>query len=527
MLSNADDLPGHRLRADVCIVGSGAAGLTVGVELIDSPLRVALLDAGGSSITAAAQDFYQYASVGLAHNRDGNTRFRVFGGSTTRWAGQAYPLLDIDFERRNWVPESGWPLDRTDLDPFYRAACSMLNIPSFDHEAARMDRSLNFEPGFDPQLLRPLMTRFSPDPDMSRTLGARILLAPNVQVILGANVVELVIDRTATSMRAVRVVTNGRRRLLIEASIFVLCIGGIETARILLASNRILDGGVGNGSGLVGRYFQDHPGLVVGPLRGGDPAHIRRSFRPKLHKGVRFQPLVRASDELQRSSRLLNIGASVTFKDEQRDNAVRAAKALFLAPRRMDARAEARRTWRAAVYHPVPGLQAAGRHFVLGRPALDAAGVPHLVIGGEQAPNPDSRLALSVETDALGVPRLSLDWRLTALEIHTYRSFVDIAATEFERAGLGQVDLCGFRIPDDPAELSGRVIDAAHHMGTTRMGRDSTTGVVDSDCRVFGVDNLYIGSSAVFPTSGFSNPTLTIMALCIRLAQTVRARLSN
>jgi choline dehydrogenase-like flavoprotein len=115
-----------------------------------------------------------------------------------------------------------------------------------------------------------------------------------------------------------------------------------------------------------------------------------------------------------------------------------------------------------------------------------------------------------------------LQWRLTNQEVRTWRRFAEVAAGELERGGFGRVALDDFRLPDDPDDLSGIVIDAGHHIGTTRMAHDPTRGVVDKDCRVFGVSNLYIASSAVFPTGGFSNPTLTIVALAIRLADRLR-----
>lgn len=174
------------------------------------------------------------------------------------------------------------------------------------------------------------------------------------------------------------------------------------------------------------------------------------------------------------------------------------------------------------VRNPLALMRAGGRHFVLRDSAVGTDGEPVLTVGGEQAPNRHSRITLSDEFDEMGMPRVRLDWHLTERDIHSAWTFASIAAEELSRAGLGEVDLERFHLPDDPNELSGMVVDAGHHMGATRMGNDPSAGVVDANCMVFGIDNLFIASSAVFPTGGCSNPTFTILALALRLADRLR-----
>jgi choline dehydrogenase-like flavoprotein len=129
---------------------------------------------------------------------------------------------------------------------------------------------------------------------------------------------------------------------------------------------------------------------------------------------------------------------------------------------------------------------------------------------------------LGEKRDALGMPRLKLDWRLGDLERRTLLEFIGALAAEFARLGLGTFDLQQAADLEDPTAWIERAHDSAHHMGTARMHEDPRFGVVDSQCRVHGIDNLYIGSSAVFPTSARSNPTLTILALCLRLADRLK-----
>jgi choline dehydrogenase-like flavoprotein len=519
MILDIEDCDATTLQADVCVVGSGAAGITVASALAHSSFSLVVLEAGGTTIEPAAQALYRSEIAGLEHGGIHELRFRVFGGTTTRWAGQALPLMDIDLQARTWIPSSGWPIARGDLEPYYQRACELLEIPAFLPSGSNGEQSpIEYSPGFDPARMVALVSRFSPRPNFASSHGARLASRTNVRVVLRANVTELVTDAAATCVALARARGLSGREIAVRAGVFVVCAGGIETPRILLASDRHAPGGVGNGNDLVGRCFQDHPGVEVGPIRGGDRRRTRKVFRPRRIRGVRYQPLFRVSERLQREEALLNMGGAALYPMSR---SLQAGKVAFrsLRERRLDA--EARGAWREVVRNPFPTASAAGRYFVLRQPALDTSGVAVLTVGGEQAPNRDSRVYLSAQVDALGMRKLVLDWRLTTAEIRSWQRFAEVAAGELERCGYGSVELERFRLPEDPDDLSGIAVDLGHHIGTTRMATDPSRGVVDRDCRVFGMANLYLASSSVFPTGGFSNPTLTIMALALRLADHV------
>jgi choline dehydrogenase-like flavoprotein len=352
-------------------------------------------------------------------------------------------------------------------------------------------------------------------------LGRDLAGKRNVSIVLRANVMEVVPDAAESCILALRVRGGSSREIIVRADYFVLCAGGIESARLLLASDRRAENGVGNGNDLVGRYFQDHPGVIVGPIHGTDRSRTRSTFRPRRIKGVRYQPLFRASDRLQIDRALLNVGGSIIWPPSR---SIEAAKDIFRAVHARNVSADTKRAVGEVAKHPVAAARAAGRYFVLRQPAIETSGAPILTVGGEQRPNRDSRVYLGTKCDELGMRRVVLDWRLTEHELETWRGFTAVMAEQIELAGYGTVMLDEFNLPDDPAALAGMVIDAGHHMGTTRMATDDSHGVVDSDCRVFGVENLFIVSSSVFPTSGFSNPTLTIMALAIRLADLLKSQ---
>jgi choline dehydrogenase-like flavoprotein len=514
----------RQLTADVCIVGSGAAGLVIATELDRSELRVVVLEGGGRRFAARAQRLFDSEVVGLAHGGIHAYRFRMFGGATTRWAGQALPLDAIDFEERDWVPSSGWPITRDDLEPYYTRAVSFMGIDAFPRDpSTRWPSALSPPPRFNRDRLTPSYSQFTAQPNFAETHGAELSASANVDVLLGANVSQLITDLHATEVQAVQVRSLDGHELAVRAGLFVICAGGIETARILLASDQHSEGGVGNNHDLVGRYFQDHPGLTVGKIVPVNGRAFSNTFRPRKEGGIKFQPRFSLADHIQRQERLLNTSGSVLFHTTQSPS-ITAGTVLYRSLRQPDLRPGLRAAAKTVLGDPLPLVRAAGRHFILRQPALDPTAIPELAIGGEQAPNRDSRIFLTDQRDALGMRRAALDWRLTEAEIRAWRRTAEIVAQEFERLDVGRVDLEGFELDNDPAKLSGRIVDAGHHMGTTRMSKAADTGVVDPECRVHGIDNLYIGSSSVFPTSGSSNPTLTIIALALRISDTIRRR---
>lgn len=517
MLEHLDDQDRGRLDADICIIGAGAVGITLARALSRSRLQVVVLESGTESPDDATQALYSSSVVGLGHGGIHEYRARVFGGSTTRWGGQTLPLMPIDFEERPWVHGSGWPISHADLEPYYRQVGRMIGVPLRADDP--WPGALAKPPAWAPELIEPLFSQFIQRRDFAKAYGKELAAAPNVRVVLGANVTQLGPDpansavdvATARSLRGASVDFTARH--------FVLCVGGIENARLLLASTSRADEGIGNGSGLVGRYFQDHPGFLVGEITLEPRA--RECFRPVRDDGVMLLPLFRAADDLQRREHLLNCGGSVVFHLSQ-SPAIHAGKVVLRAARTRSFDREARNAVRTVVRDPLPLLRAAHRYVVRGQPAIDASGPGILALGCEQAPNADSRVSLSAsERDELGMPRVVLDWRLTEAEIRSIRVFAQTVASEVERLGLGRVDLDGFTLPDDPSALAGLVTDAGHHIGTTRMGATPQEGVVDPTCKVFGVENLYVGGSSVFPTGGFSNPTLTALALARRVADAI------
>jgi choline dehydrogenase-like flavoprotein len=520
-----DSSVGEKLTADLCIIGGGAAGITIAREFFGTTVEVLLIEGGGKSYEPESQALYHCEIVGLPHHAGTSGRARVLGGTTTLWAGQALPLSQIDFEARDWVSESGWPITRQALEPFYRRAEAVMQLPEMSYDERSWAKSGVSPPGYDESKLRLTLSQFSPCPNFAKLYHADLRASRNVRVLLHANAVALLPDESVRTIRYVDVKSLGGKRASVVARYYVICCGGIETARLLLSSDQVVSTGIGNAHDLVGRYFQDHIHYTV-PV-AIEPVH-RKLFAAQhsafRHRGIKYLPKIQSSEQLQRERRILNVVGEIvgnTTPDETAETAKQVASAL----RRRAWRNALVTAGRAVARDPRRLAVAAYRYFITGEPvAAIGDGALYLGVGCEQQPNPLSRVRLGATRDALGLRHAVIDWRVTGLEKRTIEVFARTVADEFKRLGLGQLDVSDFSLPDDK-DLCDCFNDASHHIGTTRMSDEPRRGVVDRQCRVHGIDNLYIGSSAVFPTGGASNPTLTIIALCLRLADALKAKL--
>lgn len=511
---------GRLFEADVCIVGAGPAGVALARALSGSGLRILLVESGGLAIEPAVQSLNVAETTGLPHHGAVEGRARALGGAGRLWAGQCLRLDRLDFTRRAWIPDSGWPIACDLLEPHYEAAERFFKV-----EGLATDRSVYAQfgqqaPAWQDGTLDSMFTVYTPEIDVGRHHVAALRRATDLQVLLHANVVRIdVSDDTDAAVSCLQLRTLDGRTARARARAYVLCGGGIENARLLLASDRQRAAGLGNARDLVGRYFQDHPNGMTATLEGGDAGSLQARFR-MLYGRHRYFPKFRLSPDRQAADKASNATAHLVFEEEG-DAGLAALRAFVSAGRRrrLPPRplSEALRLAR--------GADAVGR-VALARLRGVSAGRPtaiRLQCHLEQAPDRDSRIRLSREVDALGLRRAAIDWRLGAQERHTAQVLTRVVGAEFARLGLGtlvEADWLG------GADWRSHLSDAYHHAGTTRMASDASVGVVDTDLRVFELRNLFVCGGSVFPTSGYANPTLTIVALALRLSAHLRDRLA-
>jgi choline dehydrogenase-like flavoprotein len=505
---------GAVLEADVCIVGAGASGITIARELAKTPLKILLLEGGGFDREDKIQDLYRGEIVGQPYYPLQAAAEHYFGGTTNHWAGWCSTYDAIDFEKRDWVPHSGWPIRRADLEPYYPPAHQILDIGPYKWSAADWK---NGDPARVPLLpdsraVWSKMWQFSPPTRFNTKYRDEIVKSPRIHLYTHANVVEVEANDALGAVQSVRIRTLDGKELRARARRFVLACHTIQNARLLLASNRQARTGLGNGIDLVGRFFMEHFEMPAAELVLADP----QSTKTKLYEYDGPGPTraeLALSAEAEKEHRILNGTCSV-----EAGNYGEAVKSTF---QFMDsAMLTKMRIWEEGGKkgpNPLGASPASAAPSGSGPPRFY-----HLTTRQEQAPNPDSRVSLSAEKDALGMPRARLDWRFTELDKRSMRTFYEIVGREMGRTGTGRVQIRDWLLGDDrtwPSFVSG----GWHHMGTTRMSADPKQGVVDANCRVHGIGNLYIGGASVYATAGSVNPTLTLVALSLRLADHLKA----
>ncbi len=527
MLIDARELEaGALLEGDLCVVGAGAAGIAIALRFVATGRRVLLLESGGLEFEDATQALYEGTNVGQGYYDLDICRLRLFGGTTNHWEGRCRPLDPLDFEPRPWLPHSGWPISRASLDPYYARAHQLCQLGPYDYRPESW-----FLPGeaalaFDPARVTTGLWQYSPPTRFGEVYQERLTRAANLRVVLHANLVDIETGADGAEVRALEVATLTGKRFRARARAYVLACGGLETPRLLLAANRQVTVGLGNQRGNVGRYFMEHPHLPGAKLLASEPRGIEfYSYdhrRPRLG-GTEVLGYLGLERDLQTADGLLNCDCS--FVD---DSVGRSGYAAL------------RHIWTAVRQAEMPddlladlGLALADFDDtfagLLGRFGLreyrpDRASFV-MWSTAEQAPNPDSRVALGDATDALGLPEIRLDWRLSELDKRSLQEVHRTLAEEFGRQGLGRLRIEEW-LTADLTSWSPEMIGGNHHMGTTRMSDDPSTGVVDRDCRVHGMANLFVAGSSVFPTAGSANPTLTIVALALRLADHLEERVT-
>ncbi|MBN1240225.1 MAG: GMC family oxidoreductase, partial [Gammaproteobacteria bacterium] len=511
---------------DLCVIGAGAAGITIARELAGTPIRVCLLESGGVQPDPQTQALYEGENVGLPYYDLTELRLRFLGGTTNHWSGVCGPLDPIDFQRRSWVPLSGWPLERPDLDPYYERAHVVCELGPYEYRPQAWEGPSRRQLPLDPDRIRSAMYQASPPTRFGSVYRDMLESAANIDTYLHANAVDLVAVGSGRGLSHVRGATLAGNGFVVRAKEYVLATGAIENARLLLASDGVHRGGLGNGNGLVGRHFMEHLAVPSGLLVPADEGRLR--LYTEEHRlggsGVRGKAFLALSRRVQEREELLNARAYIDPADDVEalrgtSPGVESVYGLMQSLRDGgDAAAYA-----ANVAQDLDGIVRYSYRRLFRPPKLKAY---WLYMHMENAPHADSRVTLSDERDALGMRRVQLDWRLGDLERRTFERCARIMAEELGRAGVGRVRLLAPDVATGWPTVYRGLRGAWHQMGTTRMDRDPRRGVVDEQCRVHGVANLSIAGSSVFPTSGYTNPTLTLVALSIRLADRLKGELA-
>ena len=547
MLIDAKKIPtGTNLDCDVVVVGTGAAGMTVAGEFLKSSMSVIVLEAGGAGFESDTQDLYKGEVLDReSHGPLDKYRQRRFGGTTSVWGGRCSPMDAIDFEQRAYVPHSGWPVRPDELDAFYARSHEYLELGKFSYKSADSlaNGSAPLLPGLKSQdVLQDTIWRFSLPKDFAKLTPQAFKESKNLRIYFHANCTHVQMNPEGTHVIGLKASSLLRNEFTVRAKYYVLATGGLEVTRLMLASRDVCLNGIGNDHDLLGRFYASH---ISGDM-------CLASFTPKggpliwdydrTPDGVYCRRQFRFSEDTQRREGLHNFRCILSIPpmaDPSHGNPILSSG--YLVKRFLVDKIPPEYSKELAGYMtPSRRARAHLKNVVLGAPEMakfsfmwlnqriiprrklpsisleNKNNVYNLHFDAEQAPNPESRVMLGEDRDSLGVPRLRVDWKTTSADIESVVRSFKLLKREFAASGVATM------LAEESEVAKFQCGVGSHHYGTTRMAEDSSRGVVDSNCCVFGTDNLFITSSSTFPTASFANPTMTIVAFGIRVADHVK-----
>ena len=559
MILDANDLAaGARLDGDLCIIGAGAAGIALALEFADSHHSVVLLAGGSWKETSFETDLYRGGVIPAgSHEPLEENRRRMLGGTTSVWGGRCIPLDPIDYELRSWMENSGWPIRYEEIEPFQRRACRIAEAGDAEFDARRCfpGKQTEILDGFDDEnIVTWPLERWSPPTDFARSYRQRLERTKNIRVILNGHAVNIHLQESGEAVSEIQARNQGGTRFSVRCGNYVLAAGGLENPRLLLASRDVCAKGVGNQNDQVGRYYQSHlfgvhgyaelrrplPGFVYDFERDKDGVYCRRRFwvTPTAQKsgqignviGFFFRPDIGHA-----------VHRNALFSATYLAKAVKSALAnggLNRLSERITDDGEVLMEHVKAVVSGAPSLlpQLAQLlfHRTLARRRLPIILPPasssqlFMCFQGEHAPNPGSRVVLSpASEDALGVPRIEARIKFSPIDHETVLAFYRLLAKRFQQSSLGTFHYDETKLAAQLASAELTFNSNAHHIGTTRMGENPATSVVDRNAKVHDIDNLYVAGSSIFPTSGHANPTLPLLATTMRLADHLKSTNSS
>jgi choline dehydrogenase-like flavoprotein len=504
------------IEGDICIIGAGAAGISIALEWANTPYKVLLLEGGGFDYDDKVQELYNGKLTGQPYYPMKASRLHYFGGSTGHWGGMCSTFDDIDFVKRDWVEHSGWPIKLNDIAPFYPRAHPILDLGPYEWDVKywqKQNPSLKKLP-LDENVIWSKMWQFSPPTRFGTKFKDAVVGAKNIHLYTYANVVDITAAENISTVKEVVIKNYAGKQHTVRAKYFVMACCSIQNSRLLLASNKQAPAGLGNQNDVVGRYFMEHPQIESGEL------WLVNSDKLELYamqKGTKARAELAISEKKQEELKVLNATVALSPLEFTKNKVSTITSWSEDDPRKsLDSFKKQ--------YSNLDKRSFFERHFMPSK-LYKAYG---LLTRIEQAPNPMSRVVLSSEKDALGVPRANLNWKLSPIDKKTVTKLNELLGQQVGAAGIGRVRLPDFMLNEKDDTIPTELISGGwHHLGTTRISDDPKKGVVDANCRVHGINNLFIAGASCFPTGGAVNPTLMAVALSLRLSDYIKEKIKN
>lgn len=490
------------LRADVCVIGSGAMGIAFAGRLAKAGRSVLLLEAGGTEISADSQKFYQCRSIGFPNEGATHSRFRVYGGSTERWGGQAMRFNRVDFAHRPWMNAKEWAVSFDEVANYYPEAEKFLGLedPPYQEIVGEMEslaKKLSLGPDPLGENSSPFMLHssvFMKQPRL-REMYADELAGSGITLLREAAAVRLETDGAGT-VTGLIVRLNGEEAR-VAASEFVLATGGVENARFLLIQKHVYHLPELAAHETIGRYFQDHPGVHVAEISGRGAALFQNVFRLKATPSMSTKGRLTWSERSRSEQQLVSVSGTFLMSREPSPFDIDSPK--------LSLRAGYFSRWKECFACMARGIIYSPLHRTV------------LAVSAEDVPDPESRIALSeFDADPHGLPQAVIDWRVSPQVADSIVQFTDAFERLYRERKWG--DFRRFSFTRESESLLPQLKDNGHHIGSTSMGASVNDAVIDRDAKVFGFTNFHVAGTSVLPTGSHANPTLTALALCFRLA---------
>jgi choline dehydrogenase-like flavoprotein len=501
------------IEGDICIIGAGIAGISIALEWIDTPYKVILLEGGGFDYDEKVQELYEGKLTGRPYFPLMSSRLHYFGGTSGHWGGMCSTLDDIDFKKRDWVQDSGWPIDHEEISSYYPRSQPILDLGPCEYTVDYWQKKdpLFVPLPFDKDVMWSKIWQFSPPTRFGKKYKETIVNAKNIHLYTYANVVDLNATQNINSIKQVTIKNYANKQHTVRAKYYILACNAIQNARLLLASNKQVPKGLGNANDLVGRYFMEHVEIKSGELWLNNAAQLKL-----YQRNVKASAEIAISPQKQEELKVLNGTISLMPLEKSKE---KLSNILIWSQN------DPRKSLKSYVdYKTVPKSFESIMHRVL---HSDYYKVFALYTRIEQEPNPFSRVTLNNEIDSLGVPKVNLDWETTPLDKKTVREINKLLGQQVGKAGIGRVKLSDYLLDEKDDTLPSYTSGGWHHIGTTRMSENPKTGVVDKNCSVHGITNLFIAGSSCYPTGGSVNPTLTIVAISLRLSDYLKILMKN
>jgi len=501
-----------RFESTICIIGAGIAGLMLARDLARRGIDVHLLEAGGRTLESRSQEMYAVEMEGRPHDGATAGRFRVFGGSSTRWGGQLLSYPSDIFRPPAGVPSLGWPLSSADLEPYYAEIHDVMHVTRRSSETdvgelPRGDADINIR-----------FSKWAPFSarNLANTIGNECLTSDRITVFLHTNVTCLEASKTTGSIERVIAKDYSQKTYEFRAKYFVVCTGTIESCRLLLASSTALEC-LSNGADNVGRYFHDHVSVAAATVTGSARLAFTKLFAPIMIDGTLHTPKLEASGALRSKHQLPAIMAH--FAIDEPEGSPTAAIRNFL--QSMQRGCSTKVLLKDMLALPRNSLEIARLLWfaqVRKRRVISKDAIVTLRLDTEQLPRADSRIRLSAKPDRLGIPRTVIDWQISKAEHRAVQLYAKCVDRFLGQLGIHPLSWCP-ELEESGDSWLKLTHDTYHPMGGTRMGTSPRNSVVNPDLQVHGISNLFVASCSVFPSGGSSNPTFTLMALTLRLGK--------